>query len=111
MNQQQQGTEAAPFYIAIRAEGHLVNAWLMPSRQVIEGAGQMGEHKLKEPVLIGSVSRAACDSTGGQEGAVFQLWERLMELVVTVSCQEALGFTPTSFTSSTPPDSERSGNA
>jgi hypothetical protein len=107
----EQKTERAPFYLAIRPEGHLINAWMCPSAEVAQMAIAQGEHWMREPVLMGSISRSVCDTTGGQEGPIYKRFLALMKDSVRVSCEAALGCTVVGFEHKEGPDPTPIGNA
>lgn len=86
-------TVKAPFRIAIRAEGNMVNAYLA------------APDTMAEATPIGSIVRSACDA----DRALFEDFKALMQKVVAAACHSALGVVPADFETSPAPEHERSG--
>jgi len=80
----------APFYVQVRAEGHMINAYMAPRPGV--------QTDSPEPTLIGSIMRAACDATGGANGPLFREFIELMIKSMTVVCEACLGLKVQGFT-------------
>lgn len=90
-----ESVNAPAFRLAIRAEGHMINAYIAPM------------DSMQEALLIGSINRNACDA----RRALFDQFKELMKEVLTEACKGALGAAPSGFDERQAPEHEKSGRA
>lgn len=82
----EQATEPLPFTMTIGDDGAMIRASLVPI-----GLPSSVPEELRKPLEVGSISRAACDSTGGRDGPLFKTWLSMMKMTVEVIVAAALG--------------------
>lgn len=85
----------APFRIAFRAEGKMINAYFAP------------KDSMDDALLMGSISKRLCD----EDRALWEGFKDLMRQSITSLMKATLGIEPVGFGEEPAPESERSGSA
>jgi hypothetical protein len=85
----------APFRLAIRQEGELINAYVA-SNETMEGA-----------MLLGSMRKRICEI----DGEIFDLFKMLMQAALAAVSKDAVGIDIAFVGEEPAPEHERSGNA